>query len=54
MDEPIAREKLPNESDSTYGQFLYNWYQNHFFDNIDFSDPRMLEPLFMNLNLINL
>ena len=42
MDEPQAREKQVGENDTIYGKFLYNWYQNHFFDNIDFSDPRML------------
>lgn len=42
MDEPQAREKYKNENDTIYGKYLYNWYQLHFFDNIDFSDPRML------------
>ena len=40
--EPQAREKEENESDSAYGVYIYNFYQNHFFDNIDFGDRRML------------
>jgi hypothetical protein len=40
--EPKPREKTESETDSAYGYFVYNYYQNHFFDNIDFSDRRML------------
>ncbi len=47
MKEPIPRDKLDDEADSTYSRFLYGWYQKHFFDNIDFSDARMLRtPLY--------
>jgi len=42
MDEPRPREKEENEPDSIYSRFLYNWYQIHFFDNVDFSDNRIL------------
>ncbi|HPD64034.1 MAG TPA: DUF5106 domain-containing protein [Bacteroidia bacterium] len=42
MEEPEPREKLEGESDSIYGQYLYNFYQEHFFDNFDFSDSAIL------------
>jgi peroxiredoxin len=42
LDEPLAREKMTNESDSVYSLYIYNFYQWHFFDNVDFSDKRLL------------
>jgi len=42
LDEPIVRDKMKSESDSIYGLYLYNYYQWHFFDNVDFSDMRFL------------
>jgi len=42
MEEPEAREKLPNETDSAYGAYLYSFYQLHYFDNFDFSDSSLL------------
>lgn len=42
MQEPEPREKLPDENDSVYGQYLYNFYQEHYFDNFDFSDSAIL------------
>lgn len=43
MDEPRERDKLPDEADSTYSKYLYGFYQEHFFDNIDFKDARILK-----------
>lgn len=49
MEEPIVPEApiLPNgRKDSTFG---YRYYKSHFFDNIDFSDDRLLRtPIFHN------
>ncbi len=49
MDEPVVPEApiLPNgQKDSTFG---YRYYKSHFFDNIDFSDDRLLRtPIFHN------
>ena len=49
MDEPVVPEApiLPNgRKDSTFG---YRYYKSHFFDNIDFSDDRLLRtPIFHN------
>ncbi len=49
MEEPIVPEApiLPNgQKDSTFG---YHYYKTHFFDNIDFSDDRLLRtPIFQN------
>lgn len=42
MDEPQAREKYLFEPDSLYNKYLYSFYQQHFFDNIDFKDARIL------------
>lgn len=42
MQEPEPREKLENEADTTYGRYIYNFYQLHYFDHIDFSDNRFL------------
>jgi len=42
MEDPETREKLPDESDSAYGAFLYTFYQEHYFDNFDFSDSAIL------------
>lgn len=42
LDEPIPREKVTNETDSIYSLYLYNYFQWHFFDNVDFSDKRLL------------
>jgi len=42
MDEPGFREKQENETDSAFYHNQYIFYQYHFFDNIDFSDDRML------------
>lgn len=42
LDEPLARDKMDYESDSIYSLYLYNYFQWHFFDNVDFSDKRLL------------
>ncbi|HPD64141.1 MAG TPA: redoxin domain-containing protein [Bacteroidia bacterium] len=42
MNDPVPREKLNNEADSTYSEYLYNFYQQHYFDNVDFSDEKIL------------
>jgi peroxiredoxin len=42
LDEPSPRDKMPTESDSIYSLYLYNFFQWHFFDNVDFSDKRLL------------
>lgn len=42
LDEPIPRDKMNTETDSVYSLYLYNFYQWHFFDNVDFSDNRFL------------
>jgi peroxiredoxin len=49
LDEPVVRDKMASETDSVYGLYLYNFYQWHFFDNVDFSDMRFLRtPVFEN------
>lgn len=42
MNDPVPRNKLTYETDSAYSAFLYNFYQQHYFDNVDFSDDRIL------------
>ncbi|MFC2114500.1 redoxin domain-containing protein [Bacteroidota bacterium] len=42
MVEPEPRQKLVDESDSVYTNYLYGFYQLHYFDNIDLSDERIL------------
>jgi len=47
MEEPKPREKDKNESDTVYSRYLYSFYQEHFFDNVDFNDKRILRtPVF--------
>lgn len=49
MDDVAFRAPLEEETDSAYFYLQYNFYQNHFFDNIDFSDDRMMRtPFFEN------
>ncbi len=41
------RDEKGNVSDSTYQQKYFNYYKKHFFDNLDFSDERLLRtPIF--------
>lgn len=48
-DEPEPRKKFKTESDSSYGRYVYEFYQFHYFDNVDFSDQRLLRtPLIEN------
>lgn len=42
MIEPQPRQKEKNETDSAFAAYQYWFYQTHYFDNIDFSDERML------------
>lgn len=42
MEEPLPRDKMETETDSVYRNYLYGFYQNHYFDNIDLSDRRIL------------
>jgi len=42
MDEPEMRDKKPEETDSAYSVYIYNHFQFHYFDNVDFSDNKIL------------
>jgi peroxiredoxin len=42
IEEPVPRGKMEQETDSMYRNFLYGFYQNHYFDNIDLSDKKFL------------
>lgn len=42
MQEPLPRDKMTSETDSVYRNYLYGFYQEHFFDNIDLSNQNII------------
>lgn len=46
-EEPRPRSREEGEEEKDYNEYLYAFYQNHYLDNIDFSDERLLKtPVF--------
>ena len=46
-EEPRPRGRNEGEDDKDYNEYLYAFYQNHYLDNIDFSDERIMRtPVF--------
>jgi thiol-disulfide isomerase/thioredoxin len=46
-EEPRPRKRNEDEEDKEYNDYLYNFYQQHYLDNLDFTDERMLKtPVF--------
>jgi len=41
-EEPEPRAKMQHETKVDYSRYVYNFYQHHYFDNVDFSDYRLL------------
>jgi peroxiredoxin len=51
--EPEPGKKKPEESENTYFEYLYNFYQAHYFDHIDFADQRLLRTPFLEKKIDN-